>query len=142
MGSVVEYNHRSATSKLSVGSGGDGGDVDDILRRLGNVETSVTEVRKEISEVRREVSAIAATIPFLATAVSVAEVRTEIAEVRTEVAEVRSDVRSILAIIPNLATKADVSAGVSASETAFLRWFIATALTVAALAFTIAKFVH
>ena len=124
MGGVAVYNHRSAASKLSVGSGGDGGDVDDILRRLGNVEASVTEVRKEISEVRREVSAIAATIPHLATAVSVAEVRKEVG--------------AVAATIPNLATKADVSA----SETAFLRWFIATALTVAALAFTIAKFVH
>jgi archaellum component FlaC len=85
MGSAAVYNHRSIASHSAVGSGGDGGNVDDILRRLGNVETSVTEVRKEISEVRKEVGAIAATLPHLATAVSVAEVRTEIAEVQATI---------------------------------------------------------
>ena len=62
--------------------------MDDILKRLSNVEASV-------SEVRVQVSAISATIPHLATAATVSEVR--------------SQVSSILAIIPHLATKADVA---------------------------------
>ena len=64
----------------------------------------------------------------------------------------RSQVSAILAIIPHLATKADVAdvraavgqvkADVAAAETAIIKWIVATVLASAALAFTIAKFVH
>ena len=43
-----------------------------------------------------------------------------------------------MAIIPHLATKADVAA----VETVIIKWIVATVLASAALAFTIAKFVH
>jgi len=46
--------------------------------------------------------------------------------------------RSILAVIPHLATKADVSA----LETSIIKWIIATVLGTAGLVFAIAKFVH
>jgi len=75
--------------------------VDDILKRLGNVETLVSELRSQVS--------------------------------------------AILAIIPHLATKADVAdakADVAALETVIKKWIVATVLASAALAFTIAKFVH
>ena len=102
MGNVVGYSPRGTVSNSSVGSGsGCGGDVEDILRRLGNVETDVSEVRSQVS--------------------------------------------AILAIIPHLATKTDVAglkADVAALETAIIKWIIATVLASAALAFTIAKFVH
>ena len=69
--------------------------------------------------------------------------------VETHVSELRSQVSSILAIVPHLATKADVAAeigqvkaGLAALETAIIKWIVATTLTSAALAFTIAKFVH
>jgi hypothetical protein len=78
-----------------------GGDVEDILKRLGNVETHVAELRSQVS--------------------------------------------AILAIIPHLATKADVAdvkADVAAVETVIIKWIVATVLASAALAFTIAKFVH
>ena len=94
MGNVVGYGARSTVSNSSVGSGSGGGDVDDILKRLGNVETHVSELRSQVS--------------------------------------------TILAIIPHLATKADVAA----VETAIVKWIVATVLASAALAFTIAKFVH
>ena len=58
--------------------------------------------------------------------------------VETDVSRVKSQVSAILAIIPQLATKADVSA----LETAIIRWIIATVLGTAGLVFTIAKFVH
>ena len=64
--------------------------------------------------------------------------------VETGVSELRSQVSAILAIMPHLATKADV-ADVRvdlAAETAIIKWIIATVLASAALAFTIAKFVH
>jgi len=112
---VVEYNRRGAITNASVGSGSGGGGVDDIFKRLGNVETGV-------SELRSEVSAISATISHLATATSVSDVRTEIAGVRTEIADVKTQIAS--------------------KETAMIKWIIATVLTTAGLAFSIAKFVH
>ena len=106
MGSVVGYNSRSTASNSTVGSGGGGGDVEDILKRLGSVETYV-------SELRSQVSSILAVMPHLATKADVADV-------------------------PHLATKADVAA----IETKIIKWIVATVLASAALAFTIAKFVH
>ena len=101
MGNVVGYGTRSTVSNSSVGSGSGGGDVDDILKRLGNVEAHVSELRSQVS--------------------------------------------AILAIIPHLATKADVAevkADVAAVETTIIKWIVATMLASAALTFTIAKFVH
>src|SRR5580700_10032417 len=101
MGNVVGYNPRGTVSDSSVGSGSGGGDVEDILKRLGNVETHVAELRSQVS--------------------------------------------AILAVISHLATKADVAnvkADVAAVETAIIKWIVATVLASAALAFTIAKFVH
>jgi hypothetical protein len=92
---------RGTVSNSSVGSGSGGGDVEDILKRLGNVET--------------QVSAILAVIPHLATKADVADVRAEVVQVKADVA---------------------------ATETAIIKWIIATVLASTALAFTIAKFVH
>jgi phage host-nuclease inhibitor protein Gam len=66
MKSLVAYNP---------GSGG--GHVDDILKRLGNVET-------DVSELKSKVSAILATVPHLATKADVLDVRSAVAELRTE----------------------------------------------------------
>ena len=82
--------------------------MEDILRRLGNVETHV-------SELRSQVSAILAIIPHLATKADVADVRTAVGQLEADIA---------------------------AAETAIIKWIVATVLTSAALAFTIAKFVH
>jgi hypothetical protein len=108
MGNVVGYGARGTASNSSVGSGSDGGGVEDILKRLGNVETHV-------SELRSQVSAILAIIPHLAT-------KDDVADVRVGVGQVKADV--------------------AAAETAIIKWIVATVLTSAALAFTIAKFVH
>jgi hypothetical protein len=94
MGNVVGYSPRSTVSNSSAGSGSGGGDVEDIVKRLGSVETHVSELRSQVS--------------------------------------------AILAIIPHLATKADVAA----VETVIIKWIVATMLASSALAFTIAKFVH
>jgi len=79
---------------VAAGVEGPGGNVEDILKRLGNVETDVSRVKSQVG--------------------------------------------AILAIIPHLATKADVSA----LEIAIIKWIIATVLGTAGLVFTIAKFVH
>jgi hypothetical protein len=108
MGNVVGYSPRNTVSNSSVGSGGGGGNVEDILKRLGNVETLV-------SELRSQASAVLAIIPHLATKADVADVRTAVGQVKVDVAAV---------------------------ETAIIKWIVATVLASAALAFTIAKFVH
>ena len=128
MNSVVVYRRRGAIADSFSGSGSGGGGVDDISRRLSNVET-------DVSELRAEVHSISATIPHLATAASVSDLRSEVA--------------AISAILPHLATKADLKAEIGRVETkvasleaAIIKWIIATVLTTAGLAFSIAKFVH
>jgi hypothetical protein len=105
MDNVVGYNRRGAISNASMGSGGGGGDVDDILKRLGNVES--------------QVSSILAVIPHLATKADVADFK----------AAVNADF-------------GDVRAGMASMETRIIKWIVATVLASATLAFTIAKFVH
>jgi hypothetical protein len=119
MGNVVGYSPRGTVSNSSVGSGSGGGDVEDILKRLGNVETYV-------SELRSQVSAILAVIPHLATKADVADVRAAVGEVKADVA----------------AAVGQGKADLAAAETAIIKWIVATVLASAALAFTIAKFVH
>ena len=132
MSTVVGYNRRSATANASIGSGSAGGDVDDILKRLGNVEDLV-------SGLRSQVSGLLALVPQLATKADVAI----IPQLATK-ADV-ADLKAEIAIIPHLATKADVAdvrAALASMETAVIKWIIATVLTSTALAFTVAKFVH
>jgi hypothetical protein len=100
-------------------SGSGGGHVEDILKRLGSVET-------DVSELKSEVSAILATAPHLATKVDVMDVRSAVAELKADTAAESGSLRAEMA----------------ARETAFIKWMIATVMAAAGLAFTIAKFVH
>jgi uncharacterized membrane protein len=86
---------------------------------MGNVETHV-------SELRTQVSAISAFIPHLATKADVADVRAGVGQVKADLATGIGQVRAELAAV----------------ETAIIKWIVATVLASAALAFTIAKFVH
>jgi hypothetical protein len=141
MGNVVGYSPRSTVSNSSLGSGSGGGDVEDILKRLGNVETHV-------SELRSQVSAILAVIPHLATKADVADVRAAIGELRADMAaaigELRADMAAAIGGVraDMAAAIGGVRAEVAAVEAAIIKWIVATVLTTAALAFTIAKFVH
>jgi hypothetical protein len=101
-----------------------GGGMDDILRRLGIMESAVFDVREQVS-------GIAATIPHLAT--------------KTDVSKISEVVSGIAATIPHLATKADVNAmqgNISTLEVRLIRWMIATAIASTGLILTITKFVH
>jgi len=97
--------------------------VEDVQKRLSNVET-------DVSGLKSNVSTILATLPHLATKSDVSELRTEVATgfgaLRTEMTAALGQLRT------EMATR----------ETAFIKWMIATVLTVAGVAFTIAKFVH
>jgi hypothetical protein len=97
---------RSATASSSAdGFEDDGGDVEDILKRLSNVETNA-------SELKSQVSGIVAIVPHLAT---------------------KADL---------MASVADLGASVATVETAIIKWIIATTLATGGLVFTLAKFVH
>ena len=101
MSSVVGYNRGGATANASIGSGSGGGDVDDILKRLGNVEGLVSELRSQVS--------------------------------------------GILALIPQLATKADVAdlkAALASTMARLIKWIVAAELVSAASGFIIGRFVH
>jgi hypothetical protein len=153
MGNVVGYSPRGTVSNSSVGSGsGCGGDVEDILRRLGNVET-------DVSEVRSQVSAILAVIPHLATKADVADVRAAVGQVHADVmaaiGKVNADLSAAIGKVSADSTaavgkvSADLAAAigqfkadVAAVETRIIKWIVATVLASAGLAFTIAKFVH
>lgn len=112
MDNVVGYNRRGAISNASMGSGGGGGDVDDILKRLGNVESHVSELRSQLS-------GLLTVVPHLATKADVADFK---AAVNAEFGDVRAAMASM--------------------ETRIIKWIVATVLASATLAFTIAKFVH
>ena len=128
MNSVVVYRRGSAITDSFVGSGSGGGGVDDILRRLGNVET-------DVSELRAEVRAISATIPHLATAAAVSEILAVIPHLATK-ADLKAEMADVKTAVANVETK------LASMETAIIKWIIATVLTTAGIAFSIAKFVH
>jgi hypothetical protein len=65
-------------------------------------------------------------------------VETDISGMKADISDMKVDIASIKAVIPHLATKADVSD----VKTSIIQWIVATTITVAALAFSIAKFVH
>ena len=167
MNAVVAYDRRDAASYTYVGFGSGGGDVDNVLERLGKVEDNV-------SELRTEVKVIAAIIPALATK---EELKAEIGDLRTEMATEFGRVRAEMAvgfgsIRAEMATEfgrvraemaagfgsiraetatefgkvrteiADVKTAVASIEGKIVKWFIATGLTSATLAFSIAKLVH
>ena len=102
--------------------------MDDISRRLGNVET-------DVSELRAEVRAISATVPHLATAAAVSEILAVIPHLATK-ADLKSEIGEVKTAVANIETK------LASMEAAIIKWIIATTLTTAGLAFTIAKFVH
>ena len=140
MNSVAVYRRGDDITHSFVGSENGGGGVDDILRRLGNVESEVhgistvmphlatkADLKAEIGQVRVEIANVRGEIAGVR--VEVAEVRVEIAEVRGEIAEVKTAV-------------AEVRTEVASMETKIIKWTIATVLTTAGLAFSLAKFVH
>ena len=104
--------------------------MEDILKRLGNVES-------DVSELKSQMSGILAIVPHLATKADVTDVRTAVAELRGELKSGLSEVRAEMA-----AGFGSVRAEMAARETAFLKWIIATVVASVGLAFTIAKFVH
>jgi chromosome segregation ATPase len=107
----------------------------EIAEVRADLKTSIGEVRTEIAEVRADLKTSIGEVRT-----EIAEVRTEIAEVRTEIAEVRADLKGS---IGEVRTKvAEVKTEVASQETRIVKWMIATVLTAAGVAFSLARFVH
>ena len=98
--------------------------MDDVLRRLGSLEN-------DVSAIKTDVAGIVSLLPHMAT--------------KADVMAIKAEVAGIVTVLPHLATKADVmatKADVSDAKTSIIQWIVGTMIAVAALAFTIAKFVH
>ena len=98
--------------------------MDDVLRRLGIVESLCAETREDVS-------AIKGAFGHLAT--------------KADLNDLKADVNAIKATLPHLATKAEINevrADINALEAKIIRWIVGTTIAAASVAFTIAKFVH
>jgi len=158
---VDETNDSYTSRALARKSGGNGGAMDDVLKRLGAVESSVSELRIQVggiaatmatndgvNKLQVQVSGTAATIPYLATKDDLKELQAQVSGIaatmatKDELNKLQAQVSGTAAAIPYLATKADLSA----METTIIKWIIATVLTsvglAGGLAFSIARFVH
>lgn len=71
MTNIVDADHYRTKRTARNTGGSDGGDMDDVLRRLGNVES-------QLKVLNTEVSAIKATLPHLATKAEIHAVRADI----------------------------------------------------------------
>jgi hypothetical protein len=89
--------------------------VDDILKRLGVLESSVAALVGDVREIK-------GILPFLATKADVECVRTEVEKVRAEVEKVRTDVAEAVS--------------------SMIKWCVGTAVALVTVSFSIAKFVH
>ena len=81
-------------------SGGSGGDMDEVLKPLSAVESSV-------SELRVQVGGIAATIPYLATKDDLNELRVQVGAIAAKVPHLATSdgLNELKAVIPHLATR-------------------------------------
>lgn len=103
--------------------------MEDVLRRLGSLE-------KDVSVIKADVAGILTRLPDLATKADVAPI--PYLATKADVMAIRADVMAIRAEIPHMATKADVSD----AKTPIVQWIVGTIIAVAALTFTIVKFIH
>lgn len=118
--------------------------VDEILKRLGSLETVVADMRVQASAVAALLPTFATKSDLLATK---GELKEDIHGVRLEVQTVRTEMQTLRAEMQTLKTelKGDslsLRADMGAMEARLIRWFVGTAIAIAALAFTAAKYVH
>jgi hypothetical protein len=143
------------SGRVARNSGSSGDDMDNVLQRLGAVESSVSALRVEVSGIaatiphlatkedlknlEAKVSGIEAVMPHLATKEDLKNLEAKVSGIEAVMPHLVSGVE---AVIPHLATKADLGA----METKIIQWIIATVLAstglTSSIAFSIAKLVH
>lgn len=133
--------------------------VDEILKRLGLLETVVADVRVQVSavmtlmptfatksdllevkgELKSDIHAVRLELQALRTECKTdvhnlsTELKTESQQLRTEMQALKTELKG-----DSLALRAEISA----METRLIRWSAGTMIAIAALAFTAAKYVH
>ncbi len=135
--------------------------MDDILNRLGAVES-------HLSDIRVQVNGLAGLIPHLAAKADIgkleARMTSEVGRLETkmtselgrietqmkselepfetkmtdELGALKTEMSGLSAQLPHLATKGDIGH----LEASIIRWLVGTAIAIAGLSFAIAKFVH
>lgn len=148
MNAMVEYRSREAVIHPYVRYKDCGDIVDDILRRLGNVET-------DVSELKADVRAISAQMPHLATKEDLTPLKVDIEAIKTSISDLKGELKvenaetkgELRAEIASLRTElkaeiAGVRTAVVSLETKIIKWIVATVLTATGVAFSIARFVH
>jgi flagellar motility protein MotE (MotC chaperone) len=151
MATMLDTERLRGLAAASQGTNG-GGNVDDIQKRLGLVETAIAEIKVILRGLatRTELEQMRAAIGK--------ELEQHRVVTNAESQKVHGDIREIKATLPHLATKADlegvrrdvevvrtevtgVRGEISELKAAMIKWVVATMLATAALAFSIAKFV-
>jgi len=137
-GAIGSHRFRSTAAASLETDTGDGGNVDEVFKRLGVIETTVTDLRLQVI-------AITTLLPNLATK---AELASSKAEIKEDIHSVQTEVSAIKAVLPHLASKADVSAlrgelkaDMHTMEAAIIKWIVGTAIASAAVASAIASVV-
>jgi septal ring factor EnvC (AmiA/AmiB activator) len=136
MDRAIDTDHFRSTAAASRGTGKSGGSVDDILRRLGLLESLVADVRIDVGAIKALLSQLATKAELESVRTDVESVRTDVESVRTEVQSVRTDVQSIRAEI------AGVRGEMGTLEASLIKWMIGTVIAATTLAFSIAKFIN
>ena len=161
--SVARFDFQTDPPPTAGVSGSGGGNVEDVLRRLGSLEKDVSAIKTEVgaitaqlphlatkadvASVKADVSAVTALIPLLATKADLALIRTDVSAVMAQLPQLatKADFCAVTALLPHLATKAEfisVRAEISDAKASIVQWIVSTIIAVAALAFAIARFVH
>lgn len=110
--------------------------MDDILKRLGVVESSVAALAGDFREMK-------GMLPSLATKSDVESVRTEVQGVRIEIQTVRTDVEKVRTEVEKVRTEVEKGrTDVADAVSSMIKWLVGTVVAVGALGFSIAKFVH
>lgn len=108
------FRGKAAASQGTGRSGG--GSMDDILKRLGSVESQGAAIAGDVREIK-------GILPSLAT--------------KAEMERLRADLGTRMEVI-----RAELGMRIEALETRLIKWLIGTVISVAAVTFSIAKFVH
>jgi len=119
MNAVMEYRSLDAVVYSSIRHEDSGDIVEEILNRLGRVETDVSALKFDVSDLKSDVRDILTKMADLATKIELSDLRGEFKEL-----------------------KGEFKAGLASLETKMMRWYFATALTTGGLAFTLAKYLH
>lgn len=105
--------------------------------RVAILESDVAHIKEDIKDIKLDVRSIQGELK--AANDGIAFLQKEVAVLGTAVKQLatKEEVGAIAATIPHLATKAELQA----METNIIRWFVGTAVAIAALVFGIARFV-